>query len=402
MSERLLDALRVCLDLGEGEAEVESRFAEASPSERELFFDRLLFEAILRDTLRKAPSSTVAKARPSPAAAQPRRSLVLTFRFMAVAAVFMIVIGGAWFWYAKFKYAQPEFSTLSRAGETVAARPLRRGEAVTVGGGGARLDLGGYCRLAFDPKTEFFLRGERRKEAIELVRGRAVCKVTPERGQFSVQTPLGEVRVVGTEFSTSVQYAEPKGTEKPPAAVTVAVMSGKVEYEFGARKGTLKAGETQRFDQTTRAAKAPGEPGVAEPDIGFGGLTNLGDHLMREGKYDDAINAFEKILRECPDDLAFPNGTRLTPIAAYELGECRYRKGDMAGAAKAFDEALEKYPKERTGPGNLYAEIQLPKILKADAARAKPGEEPSRTMQKLRTILPEEVLEKARAKAAGQ
>ncbi|HUT31951.1 MAG TPA: FecR domain-containing protein [Planctomycetota bacterium] len=120
-----------------------------------------------------------------------------------------------------------------------ASPAVERGQSLAAGAGGAELRLGGYCRVTLDPNTQVTLRGERRREAIVLTRGRVVCEVEPGRGEFALVTPIGSVEVKGTKFLTSVEYPESQkgesdmGKLRKAAVVTVMVVTGVVACHFG-------------------------------------------------------------------------------------------------------------------------------------------------------------------------
>lgn len=116
---------------------------------------------------------------------------------------------------------------------------LSRGQRIVAEAGGAELALGGYCRVALDPNAQAVVRGQPRHEAIELQRGRAISRIDPGRGRFTLLTPIGSIEVKGTEFLTSVEYPESQkgerdmGTLKKSAVVTVMVVTGMVACHFG-------------------------------------------------------------------------------------------------------------------------------------------------------------------------
>lgn len=99
---------------------------------------------------------------------------------------------------------------------------------------------------------------------------------------------------------------------------------------------------------------APGATGAtgARGQTGPGGLAQAGGPPMgmsadksytdalrdfQTGKTDLAYNEFQQYLTY------FPN-TELAANAQYYIGEISYNKGDYAGAVKAFDAVLERYP----------------------------------------------------------
>lgn len=116
---------------------------------------------------------------------------------------------------------------------------LSRGQQIVAEGAGAELSLGGYCRVALDPSAQAVVRGQPHHEMVELQRGRAISRITPGKGRFTLLTPIGSIEVKGTEFLTSVEYPEAQkgerdmGTLKKSAVVTVMVVTGVVACHFG-------------------------------------------------------------------------------------------------------------------------------------------------------------------------
>jgi tetratricopeptide (TPR) repeat protein len=100
-------------------------------------------------------------------------------------------------------------------------------------------------------------------------------------------------------------------------------------------------------------------------------LANTAWALSALGFYDEAIARYRRILEEYADS-QFMSGKPVAPKAAWYIACCYYEKGDMQGARKAFDFALEKYP-DANVRGKTYGEIFLTLIEKVDAAVGKPG-----------------------------
>jgi hypothetical protein len=154
-----------------------------------------------------------------------------------------------------------DFQIVQARGRRDAA--VHRGDRVIAGRGGARLRLGGYCNLTLEPGADVVLRGERGKEAVELEGGKVVSSITERKGGFRVGTPLGSLRVAGTEFVTTVEYLGLEKGEtdvaklKKAAFVTVVVLAGSVAYEFGEEMGLLSAGGTKAFAGGERVAALP-------------------------------------------------------------------------------------------------------------------------------------------------
>ena len=370
MGETLLDALIGHLDLEEGPEEVSKALEAATKEEQTEFLDWLLMEALLVDTLGKRRPQAVPAKQAAP------RTIPLVFKLLPAAALLMIVLGLFWMWHTRFGYPEPRLVLGSSATGGVTVKTPRRGESIKAGAAEARLMMGGYCDLSLAPGAEIILRGEPRREAIELVEGRVVSEITPQRGEYTVHTPHGWVKVKGTRFATSVEYSSaPKGgagesRPKESATVTVAVTSGVVEYQLGGQTGTLRAGETWCFPQpkTQGQIEADGEalyrraeklrPGNPEESLKIhqelvakypkdrlagAALTNSARILHRLGRYDEALAAYRRVIDEYRGSRFFRVG-RADEAAAYEIGHSYYAKGDKDGARKAFEAALQKFP----------------------------------------------------------
>lgn len=85
--------------------------------------------------------------------------------------------------------------------------------------------------------------------------------------------------------------------------------------------------------------------------------------LIRNKRYDDAINAFAQFVKD------FPNGS-YTGNAYYWLGEVQVVKGNHQDALKAFATLLDRYPQHRKIPDAKY---KLGKVYRelGDNAKAK-------------------------------
>ncbi len=242
----------------------------------------LAFEAQLRGTLDPASAEDVALSKERLLATAAlrekhwqrersgrRRRWVLGG--LAAAAVLVVAVIGALT--RGTAYPPPQAEGHFRIVGQAARKAVRRGDRVMAEGGGARLRLGGYCDLRLAPGTEVQVQGEAKRETVELASGEITAAVTPERGQFSVRTPLGALDVVGTQFTVTVNPDEPEQGEqamsklKRMAVVTVMVVSGAVSFQMGERAGVLRAGMGEAF-----AGEEGGETGGPAALRGFRGI----------------------------------------------------------------------------------------------------------------------------------
>jgi len=402
MSETLADALMGHLDLEESPEGISKALEAGTKEEQAEFLDWLLMEALLVDTLGKRRPQAV------PAKQAVPRTIPIVFKLLSAAALLMMVVGSFWMWHTRFQYPEPKLILGSLATGGVTVKTPRRGESIKAGAAEARLMMGGYCDLSLAPGAEIILRGEPRREAIELVEGRVVSEITPQRGEYTVHTPRGWVKVKGTRFATSVEYSSaPKGgagesRPKESATVTVAVTSGVVEYQLGGQTGTLRAGETWCFPQpkTQGQIEADGEalyrraeklrPGNPEESLKIhqelvakypkdrlagAALTNSARILHRLGRYDEALAAYRRVIDEYRGSRFFRVG-RADEAAAYEIGHSYYAKGDKDGARKAFEAALQRFPNS-TCIRRLAAEMKDSGVaIKPNERGAKPEDKP--------------------------
>jgi hypothetical protein len=382
----------------------------ATKEEQAEFLDWLLMEALLVDTLGKRRPQAVPAKQAAP------RTILLLFKLLPAAALLMIVLGLFWMWHTRFGYPEPRLVLGSSATGGVTVKTPRRGESIKAGAAEARLMMGGYCDLSLAPGAEIILRGEPRREAIELVEGRVVSEITPQRGEYTVHTPHGWVKVKGTRFATSVEYpSAPKGGAGESrskagkragaafqATVTVAVTSGVVEYQLGGQTGTLREGETWCFPQPEAQEQAgtdaedlyrraerlrPRNPEESlkihqelvakypKHPLAGAALTNSARILHRLGRYDEAIAAYRRVIDGYPGSRFFRVG-RADEAAAYEIGHSYYAKGDKDGARKAFEAALQKFPNS-TCIRRLAAEMKDSGVaIKPNERGAKPDGKP--------------------------
>lgn len=215
--------------------------------------ERLLAKAALRE-----------KAR---AARRGKHRFPVVRVVIAMAAVVAVAVAAWLLLRSRYPAPQATGSVSLTGGEA----ELRRGTELVAGSEGARVTLGGYCELALDPGARVVLRGGPRAEAVELRHGRAVARIDPEQGEFTVLTPLGSLEVVGTEFEATVERkpleeggATMSGVRR--TVVTVLVVSGAVAFQFGDAVGVLGPGASRVF-----AGEAE-PPGVPEALKGFKGM----------------------------------------------------------------------------------------------------------------------------------
>jgi hypothetical protein len=110
----------------------------------------------------------------------------------------------------------------------------------------------------FEPASEAVLRGRSGgvRQVVELVEGGGRFRVKHGGGQFRVETQLGSVTALGTEFTVGLQPLESPGVGRRPqrvfSALVVEVASGAVQVDFAGTAHRLGAGESRVFTDESR------------------------------------------------------------------------------------------------------------------------------------------------------
>jgi len=266
----LLEAHRAHVDLDEDAGPVREAWQGATQEEKEELLDRLLMDALLVDAFRKDTVDSRQGARQHDTGRHPLRELLVRREMLAAAAALTIAVGaGLYLWQSWLRYPPPRadgsFHMQSVTVEPVLQEGTLRGQRITARPGGATLSLGGYCDVALDPETTVIVRGKPKEEVIDLEKGRLLCRIAPDRGEFTVTTPRGALNVLGTEFETTVDYYSRKGDSamhrsKTSAIVTATVMSGLVAYQFGDLTGFLSGGMSKAFAGSGAKKIVAGKP----------------------------------------------------------------------------------------------------------------------------------------------
>lgn len=259
--------------------------------------DRLLAQVILREKSLAVHQSQ----RDTGWRTAGRRVVRSPAAVAAIAAVFVAVLGLGLIvlWN---RYPQPlaagDFRVVPAGRDETSGHGLQRGALVIAGQGGAELRLGGYCHLVLQPDTELILAGQPRAEEVEVRAGRVTARIVPERGAFTCRTPLGPLRVLGTEFVTTVEhphFSQGEGPMKRLTVVTVAVLSGVVGFDLAGQSGTLTAGASRTFAAEERPVDK-----LPEAMLGFRGMFagKLVSKDEREGTFVLHVTEILRVWRE--------------------------------------------------------------------------------------------------------
>jgi tetratricopeptide (TPR) repeat protein len=239
------------------------------------------------------------------------------------------------------------------------------------------VDLHDGSRIELDARTRVeVVESVEENLSMRLRRGRVACDLVPTPGRrFTLFASSVEVRVTGTRFSVELA---PNGER-----VEVAVDRGSVEVSspYSAEpKRRLAAGERWSIDlrPSERAAAAPSAP---EPEAeaktpapardagdrpsdgaetaappGARELFDLGNAARRAADNAGAARAYETLLSKYPND---PRAG----LAAFELGRLRLGPlGDARGAVHAFRRAMT------LAPGAGFREDAMARLVEAYAA----------------------------------
>jgi hypothetical protein len=139
---------------------------------------------------------------------------------------------------------------------------IRPGARLSVTGSvAAVIELPDTSRTELEPASEVVIHGRRgnARQMIELVKGGAKFQVEEGRGRFCVDTPVGLITVLGTEFTVKLRPREdalkraPEMKARLAQVLAVAVISGSVEVDVGGEKYVLVGGESRAFAADDRA-----------------------------------------------------------------------------------------------------------------------------------------------------
>ncbi|MBI3857591.1 MAG: FecR domain-containing protein [Planctomycetes bacterium] len=168
---------------------------------------------------------------------------------VAAAAACLAIIAGIVIWSAR----GPEASFKLLAGDVKV-----EGSRVEVSGAAParfRMIDGSEAELAPASAAVFRGRVGDARQVVELSQGTAAFKVAKAPDSFRVDTSVGRVSVLGTEFSVELRKQK-----KGPPVLAVSVTSGRVRVEAGSLKKELGPGESRVFGPDPVEKKDPPRP----------------------------------------------------------------------------------------------------------------------------------------------
>jgi ferric-dicitrate binding protein FerR (iron transport regulator) len=119
----------------------------------------------------------------------------------------------------------------------------------------ASLHLVDGSTVELTPGSRARLRGasSKARQVVEMSDGSGRFKVVPGQGAFRVETEIGKVQVLGTEFSVKLELRKSEERrEKVRPLMTVSVTEGSVAVEADGKARTLRAGESRTFGREGR------------------------------------------------------------------------------------------------------------------------------------------------------
>lgn len=228
-------------DVGPADMAELEQLLRSDPALRTLFVEQVLLQAHLH----KACLATS----PAVAGSSWRRRLGYAAGW-AAAAVLVLALGmGLVSWVGRS----------ASASEVAFGQVLIDGVAVTRIPDGARFEIGGdkpaVVRLTdgsqaeFQPASQGAIRArtDEARLAVELMQGGGKFQVTHGGGQFRVNTPVGSVTALGTEFTVKLQPKKKKDGSKVPLLLAVRVSDGSVQIEAGGKTHVLAVGDNRAF-----------------------------------------------------------------------------------------------------------------------------------------------------------
>lgn len=150
----------------------------------------------------------------------------------------------------------------------------------------------------------------------------------------------------------------------------VSVLRGRIEVLENANDTLRKqqrdmyADLDKRLSSAQVAGPAAGGPATGQPGAADQAAYNQAFELLKAGKYDNAITAFQQFLSSWPQSSMADN-------AQYWLGESYYVTRDFQNAAAAFQAVLDRWPDSRKAPDALlklgYTQAELKHTAQARA-----------------------------------
>ena len=230
---------------------------------------RMIDLSAVLDSETEAGISAVSKVRPRVASVPARKW------FAAAAAVLLVASVAIVFWLSGRGdrppvSTSPDYSVVSGSilVDGVASDVIRPGARLSVTGPvAAVIRLPDASQTQLEPDSELVVHGPvgDARQTVELLRGEGRFSIPEGRGRFCVDTPVGLITVLGTEFTVDLRSKERSSTGasdmklRLAQILTVAVVFGTVEVDVGGKKYVLLGGESRVFaaDKAREGEKNP-------------------------------------------------------------------------------------------------------------------------------------------------
>ena len=218
---------------------------------------RMIDMSAVLDSETEAGISAVSMVRPRVASTTARTW------FAAAAAVLLVASIAIVFWLSgpgekPPVSTSPGYSVVSGSilVDGIASDVIRPGARLSVRGSAAAvIEMPDTSRTQLEPDSELVVHGPvgDARQTVELLRGEGRFSIPEGRGRFCVDTPVGLITVLGTEFTVDLRSKERLSTGasdmklRLAQILTVAVVFGTVEVDVGGKKYVLLGGESRVF-----------------------------------------------------------------------------------------------------------------------------------------------------------
>ncbi len=170
--------------------------------------------------------------------------------WVAAAAVLLLTVGGLTFYFWPSEHSSRLDSGQVRV-EGVQQTEIPDGKVFIVGGDKpAVLHLSDGSRAVLDVQTEGVIHGEKgaARQVVELAHGGGTFNVKDVANTFRVDTPVGSVTALGTEFSVRLRKKSPAKDKGPHRVLLdVSVTHGSVNVNSAGADHVLAAGKNRVF-----------------------------------------------------------------------------------------------------------------------------------------------------------
>jgi ferric-dicitrate binding protein FerR (iron transport regulator) len=217
---------------------------------RTIFVEHTLLEVQLKKAFSHEGFASVAPA--------PSRSLLERFRrigpWTAAAAAILVISGALVLFWGRAEAGNTVLSGQVAINGVAAGKIPDRTPFEVIGNKPALIRLADGSRAEVSPSSKAEIQGRsgETRQVVKLTKGAGKFQVTHGAGQFRVETPVGAVVALGTEFTVKLRSPPKAGGPKPPAKgsllMAVTVTDGAVEVDTRNKTYKLAVGDRRFFD----------------------------------------------------------------------------------------------------------------------------------------------------------